>query len=887
MLESRVSVRVRLAAAFLLLSGPAFGAPEPEPPKLRLPAGAVPTGYRVALTIDPARTTFRGAADIGVRLSAPTELLWLNATELEVQKASATAGGSPVAVRVVPGGSDFLGFAFEKPVAAGELDLHVEYTGSIAETSTQGVFRQKDGDAWYVYTQLETTDGRRAFPCFDEPSYKSPWELTLTIPAGSNALSNTPIVSETPAPGGGRVVRFAKTDPLPAYLIAFGVGPFDYVDAGRAGMKKTPIRIVVPKGKSSRARYAAETTGPLLERLEAYFGMPFPFAKLDQLVIPQAVTFSAMENAGLVTWAESVLLAPPQEETIRWRRLQASINAHEMAHQWFGDYVTLAWWDDVWLNESFATWMADRTIQEWQPGWGVATDRIVDRSNVMGDDTLVSARKIRQEIASADDIYNAFDSISYQKGGAVISMFESWIGADKFRAGVRRYMNAHPYGTATSKDFLEAIEAESRPGVAAAFSTFLDQAGVPLLEVSLDCAGGGAKLSLAQRRFLPVGTTGSAAQVWEIPVCARGGRGGEAEKGCTLLTGASGSMAAPAPAGGCPAWVLANDGEVGYYRGLYGGDLLEKLMAVADEKLTVPERVGLLRDLDALAMGGAFPLGDALALAPRFADDPDRQIVLAAMRISSDPGEKVLPESLRPAYARYVSKTYGARARALGFASKPGDDEETRLLRSTLVPFVTQEGDERALQKEARRLALAWLADRSALEAEMVGGVLESAARHGDRALFDAYRAGVKAAKERRDRVRLFRALGAFQDPAILKDAMAFALSGDFDSRETGSILYTSLDTPAGREATWQFMKAHYDALVARMPREATGILPLFGSGFCDDAHRKDVAEFFAGRAEKLPGGSRNLAQVLEGMELCIALRGAQEGSMREELARY
>ncbi len=883
--ERRVSRRYGLVAVLLLAAGPVLGGgPDPEPPKLRLPATAAPTGYRVALTVDPNETTFRGIADVGVRLSVPTGLLWLNATELKVEKATASAGGAAVAVRVVPGGDDFLGFAFEKPVAAGELSLHVEYTGSIAGTSTQGVFRQKDGDAWYVYTQFETTDGRRAFPCFDEPSYKAPWELTLTIPAGSSAVSNTPIASESPAPGGGRAVRFGKTEPLPAYLIAFGVGPFDYVDAGRAGMKKTPIRIVVPRGKASRARYAAETTGPLLERLEAYFGMPFPFAKLDQLVVPQAVTFSAMENAGLITWAESALLAPPQEETIKFKRVQASINAHEMAHQWFGDYVTLAWWDDVWLNESFATWMADRTIEAWQPTWGVAIDRVVDRSNVMAEDTLVSARKIRQEIVTSDDIYNAFDGISYQKGGAVISMFESWIGSDAFRAGVRRYMKEHPYGTATSRDFLQAVEAESRPGVAAAFSSFLDQAGVPLVDVSLDCGGGGATLSLSQKRFLPVGSAGAAGQTWQVPVCVRGGDGAKA---CTLLKDASGTMSAPSAGGGCPAWVLGNDGEIGYYRTAYRGDLLEKLMSVADAKLTVPERVGLLRDIDALAMGGAFPLGRAMALAPRFAGDPERQIVQAALRISSDAGDNVLPEDLRPAYARYVSKTYGARARALGFRSQPGDSEETHLLRTSLVPFVAMEGDEPALQAEARRLALAWLKDRSAVEAEMVSGVLESAARHGDRALFDAYRAGVKSAKERRDRVRLFRGLGAFGDPVLAKDAMAFALSGEFDSREADSIFYSALGFPAGREASWQFMKSNYDAIVARMPREATGFMPYLAAGFCDAPRREAVAEFFAGRAEKLPGGSRNLAQVLEGMELCIALRGAQEGSLREELARY
>jgi alanyl aminopeptidase len=451
-------------------------------------------------------------------------------------------------------------------------------------------------------------------------------------------------------------------------------------------------------------------------------------------------------------------------------------------------------------------------------------------------------------------------------------------------------MKEHAYGIGTSKDFLAAVEAESHPGVAAAFSTFLDQPGVPIVDVTLQCSGGNAaNLALAQRRFLPVGSEGSAAQTWQIPVCARAASGngaGAEQRACTLLTSGSGTMPVPGASGSCPTWVLANDGEVGYYRAAYRGDGLEKLLTAAD-RLSVPERVGLLRDVDALAMGGAIPIGQALALAPRFADDPDRQIVQAAIRIVSDAGEEVVPDTLQPAYARYVSKTFGKRARALGFTGKAGEDEETRLLRASLVPFVAQNGDEAGLQAEARRLALAWLANRSAVESEMVLGVLESAARHGDRALFEKYKKGIQAAKERRDRTRLFRALGAFSDPAILKDAFAFAMSPEFDTREAGNIIYTSLQTPQGRAATWAFLQANYDATVARMPREVTGVVPYYASGFCDETHRQQVAEFFEGRAEKLPGGTRNLAKVLEGMDLCIALRGAQEGSLKEELARY
>jgi len=879
--------RVFAVGAVLILSlpGPVLAGSGLEPPTLRLPSTAEPTGYAVDLAIDPGLETFRGVIDIEVRIKEKTSLLWLNASDLAIAKVSASAGGRVVAVHAVPGGANFAGFAFGKPLSPGGVKLHIEYTGKVDENSTQGLFRQKDGSDWYVFSQLETTDARRAFPCFDEPSFKVRWQLTLRIPAGTTAVSNTPIEFESAGLDGGRVVRFKKTEPLPSYLVALAVGPFEYLDAGTAGAKKTPIRIVTPRGKASQGRYAAQTTGPLLERLEAYFGIAYPYEKLDQLAIPQTVTFGAMENAGLITWSERGLLAPPDEETIRFQRGQASTNAHEMAHQWFGDLVTLAWWDDVWLNESFATWMEDRIIIEWKPEWAEDVSRVVASSNVMYEDMLVSARKIRQEIVTNDDIVNAFDGISYQKGAAVLTMFEAWTGPEKFRAGVHDYLEAHRFGSATAKDFLQSIESATQPGVAAAFSTFLDQPGVPVVAVSLDCAGGGAPLSLGQQRLLPIGSTGGAAEIWRVPVCVRAGSGGKDARACSLLTEAKSSM--PAPGGACPAWVLANDGGLGYYRALYEGDLLRRLMAVADKELTVAERVGVIRDVNALAEAGELPMFDALALVPRFSGSPSRQIVASTVRIASDIHEHLVPPDLKPNYARFVSKMYGERARALGFTPKAGEDDDTRLQRNELVGFVALEADEPGLQAEARRLALRWLDDRTAVSADMVGDVLEVAARHGDRALFDRFRAAAKVAPQRRDRGRLYFAFGGFVDPALLKEAFALTLDPSLDFRETVYTFYAALGTDAGRAALWNFVKANFDAIIARMPRETTGGITYMASGFCDAAQEKDAKAFLGGRVEKLPGGTRNLAQTLETIQLCIASRAVQEPGVREFLKGY
>jgi alanyl aminopeptidase len=886
MRRSTVSPAALAACIVLALSGPALAAPAPEPPTLRLPTDAAePTGYAVELSIDPARDSFKGAVAVDLRFKKKATLLWLNATGLQVTKASATFGDRTVDVTAAPGGDDFLAFTFAKPVGPGVVRLNVEYTGKVDETSTQGLFRQKDGEDWYAFSQFESTDARRAFPCFDEPAYKVRWQLTLRIPKTATAVSNTPVESDSAAADGGRVVRFKRTEPLPSYLVVLAVGPFDYLDAGTAGSKKTPIRIITPRGKASQGRYAAQTTGPLLEKLEAYFGIPYPYEKLDQLAIPQTVSFGAMENAGLITWAERILAAPPAEETVEFERLQASINAHEMAHQWFGDLVTLDWWDDTWLNESFATWMSDRTIEEWKPEWGTAVERVRSRSNVMYDDTLATARKIRQEIATADDIVNAFDGITYQKGAAVLTMFESWIGPAQFQAGVHAYLEKHRFGNATEKDFLESIQASSRPGVAAAFATFVDQAGVPVVDVTLDCAGGQPRLALSQKRLLPLGSTGAAAELWQIPVCSRGADGGKPAQACTLLT--AGDGAAPAPTAGCPAWVLANDGERGYYRALYRGGLLGKLLAVADTELSEAERVGVIRDVNALAAAGAMPMNDALTLVPRFAAARERETVNAALRIASDIREHLVTADLEPNYARFISKMFGTRARALGWAGKAGDSEDLQLFRSNVVPFVAQEGNEPDLQAEAKRLALRWLDDRAAVNADLVAPVLQVAARHGDRALFDRFRDAAKAAKVRRDRARLLNALGSFPDAAMVREALALFLSTEFDPRESDGILFSAAQWETSRPLVWSFVMANYDAIVARLPHEQTGIMPFFGASFCDPARRKEVEAFFKDRAGKLPGGPRNLAQALEGIDLCIASKAAQEPGVGEFLKRY
>ena len=874
--------------AAVSLSVLAFGVPvhaaDPQPPTLRLPAGAVPTRYAAELWIDPSQETFKGKVAIRIFLKVESDTLWLNGKELTIESASAVPATGPneaIPAEASAEGKEFIRLHFQRELPAGEYDVALAYSGRIESKGAEGIFREKEADDWYAFSQFEAIDARRAFPCFDEPSFKTPWQLTIHAPKGAIAVSNTPVASEAAGEDGWRTFVFAPTKPLPSYLVAFGVGPFDVVKAGTAGRNKVPIRMIVPKGRAADTRWAVESTGPILEQLESYFDIPYPYEKLDHLVIPHGG--GAMENPGLVTYASNYMLARPGDETIRFRRKYASVCAHETAHQWFGDFVTMAWWDDVWLNEAFATWMASKVVDRWKPEWNEAVERAADRSRAMAMDSLVTARRIRQPITGNDDIANAFDTITYEKGAAVIAMFEGWAGEEGFRKGIQKYLKSHAWGRATADDFVTSIaEATKAPGVVPAVRSFLDQPGVPLLTAELVCAGGAPKLLLSQKRFLPTGSSGSSQETWQVPVCARTGDPG-GKTTCTLLTELSGTLALP---GACPVRVLANAGN-GYYRVLYKGSLLGKVLEDGGKHLAAGERVATLSDVAALARSGDVPMAAALALVPAFANDADRPVVESVQRIAELPSDLLVTDEMRPRYRRFVSDVFGVRANAMGWTGRPGEDEDTQLLRGVIVPFVANEGDEPALVAEANRLAKAWLKDRRAIDPLMVSAVLGVAAWHGDMELFQAFLAEAKKSSDRRERTRLLDALGHFRDPSVVPVTLALTLSSEFDARESIDILW---EEGANRETlpvAWAFLKANFDRLAERLPRESPAEFPWLTSLFSDAARRAEVEAFFKDKAASYTGGPRQLAMALEVIQLRTALKASQQESVNEFLKSY
>jgi cytosol alanyl aminopeptidase len=866
------------------------------PPKTRLAEveDIQPTSYKADLTLDPTKDTYSGSISIRMQVNKPVQTIWLNQEKLSIKSAVLTSRGVEHPARIVPGGDNFVGLNFDAPVPADTAVLAIEYAGGVFTKNSVGIFRQQESGNWYLFSQFEATDARAAFPCFDEPSYKTPWQLTLHVPEGDAAISNTPVESETSA-NGTKTLIFKQTKPLPSYLVAFAVGPFEFVNAGVAGRNKVPVRIVVPKGKTGEAKYAAEVTATILTRLEDYFGIPYPYEKADQVAVPDTAGWGAMENPGMVTYAQNLILADPKVDQISRQRRYAEDAAHELAHQWFGDLVTTAWWDDIWLNEAFATWMERKLIAEWKPEWQTRVGDVADKLRAEGEDSLISVRKIRQPILSNDDINNAFDDITYQKGASVIGMFENWMGPEEFRKGVQSYLKQYTFRAATAGEFLDSISSASKRNVTAAFSTFLNQAGVPIVSVALDCKGEKAELKVDQQRFLPVGSKGSTDQKWGIPLCVRYGTGATGRSQCTLVTEASQTVALEG-AKGCPAWVQGNDGAKGYYRVDYKGGLLDALIANdaagdSDKRLSAPERADLLGNAQALSGAGKLPVAEVLSLAERFHNDPERYVLQTALNLALQPRAHLVPNNLLPNYRRFLLKNFQARATELGWTPKAGESDDARLLRTQIVrPVATIAGD-MELAGQAKELANKWFSDHSAIDPNMLGSVLGTAAYYGDKTLFDRMLAEFKSSKDRQIIRNLIGAMNSFRDRAAIEAGMNALINGDIPFIQGSPLLFAGQGEESTRKLSFEFLKAHWDQVIAKMPN-GNGFdfgqdLPGVGASYCDASSREELKNFFAPKVGKFVGAPRALDQTLEQIDLCIANKAAQEPGVVAFLAKY
>jgi aminopeptidase N len=877
MISSKGKTLAAIALAALAANaGAADPAPvaPPRPPALRLPTTVTPRSGALDLTVDPSAERYGGVARYDVTVAEPTRVVWLHAEGLEIRHAF--VGGRPARPVLAPGG--FLGLELEEPLPPGEAVVEIDFSGAFDRVRSRGLYAVPEGDRWYAYTFFQPQDGRRAFPAFDEPRFKIPWRISLRVPEGDVALANAPLASET-AEGRWRRFTFAESRPLPSEVVAFVVGPFDLVDGGKGGAAGVPIRFAVPKGRGAETRYAVEVTPRILAATEAVLGRPYPYEKFDVAVVPRF--WGTMEHPGLVALGQPLTLIPPAEETRERKEAYASIAIHELAHFWYGDLVTPAWWDDLWLNESFATWEDANVTDRLEPSWRILAEaRWRRRAQAMEADAVPSAKRLREPVTSAHDVDGAFDNgITYAKGASVISMYEAFLGPDRWRAVVQDHLDARAYRTATSDDFLAALAAVAGADVAGSLRGFLDQPGVPVLRTRVTCGKGGAAVEITQERFLDTGPADRTTR-WTVPVCLRAGNGNQETKVCGLVPGPKGKLSLPF----CPAWTWPNASGTGYFLTALAPGEARRLWP----HLTGPERLALATDARMLARRGDLPVGDALSLVEPLARDPDRLQVEASLLLLSLAQPDELPDGDHRRYQAFLRRTYGDRARALGWLPRADDGEDTRALRLRLLPVVAGRGAEPALDAEARSLALRWLADRGSVPAEIAGEAVDVAALRGDRALLDLVSAEADRTADRAAGQRLHAALGMFEDPALARLALERAVAPGSDLRDTRITLQVALPRRATRVLAWRVLRDRWDDVAGRLRAdEATWIIEAAAAAACDPARRAEVAAFFGPRAAAFEGAPRALVSALERADTCIAARKRNGAAISRFLAPY
>jgi alanyl aminopeptidase len=885
-----------LAVALMLFAAACSRPPDPDvarrgaPPARadgRLPRRAHATRYALDLTVDPSQPRFSGRARVTVRIDDPTSAIVMNARGLDVKSAAILTPGSrlpaKIELRRAAGSKDEpeeLVLSFDRVMAPdSEIQVEIDYDGTFAD-GLRGLYRVQENGRWYAFTQFEPTDARRAFPCFDEPGWKTPFALAITVPTGSIALSN---MAEIGRRTEGALTRFefAPSPPLPTYLLALAVGAFD-VREGLAG--KMHLRLIATTGKAGLGAGGLAAARSELGELERYFGRPFPYPKLDLLAVP-AFGAGAMENAGLITIREERILLD-DHAALAARLGMASLIAHEAAHQWFGDLVTMAWWDDLWLNEAFASFMADEIVDAWRPETGARLQALASKSQVMADDSLATARRIRQPVRSTSEAEEAFDSVTYAKGRAVLAMTEAWLGRDAFRAGLRRYLQRHEWRNATADDLYAAL-AEASPGrdVAGVMRSFTDQTGFPVIDARVACEKGKAPvITLRQREYRtlerPVAGDGA---LWNVPVCVTvdGGKPGAPSKACTVLTEREGTLALEGRSA-CPSFIYPNADESGYYRVAMGPAELKPLLAVVG-RLPERERFGAVSNAWAAVRAGQIPISAFLDLCARLQNDTSRLVWTEMLDALHSIDRSLIGDDARPAFARFVRTLCGPAARRLGWRAAETQTDDERFMREAVLTALGDLGQDGPTLAEADRRARAWLDAPAKGNADLARIALPLAAKRGDAALFDRLRGVVAHPPTPETRVLALYALGGFDDPALIERTLGLVLDRTVKGQDLRYLFPWIGLRPAGRDLVTAWIERHFDELARLFPAFILGRVVRAVPALCDATRVRAAEAFLQPRAAKLEGVEKDLRQSVEEGLRCAALADAQ----RDEASRW
>ena len=781
-----------------LAQAPAHEAPAVTNATTQLPRDVHPTHYQVAVVPHADKLAFDGRIAITVEVLKPTDRIVLNAVDMTFANTTlkpASGKGKALTPKVsTDAQAQTATFAFDAPLAAGSYVLGTDYTGRIG-TQANGLFAiDYDTDAGKkraLYTQFENSDARKFIPSWDEPNYKATFDLTADVPAAQMAVSNMPAAESKDLGNGMKRVHFMTSPKMSTYLLFFALGDFD-----RATTKlgETEVGVVTSKGKTGQAQFALQSSADVLKEYNDYFATPYPLPKLDNVASPgRSQFFGAMENWGAIYTFEYALLLDPTISTQSDKQGVFSIAAHEIAHQWFGDLVTMSWWDDLWLNEGFATWMAARTTQKLHPEWNTRLNAVGGREAAMSRDAVATTHPVVQHIETVEQASQAFDAITYQKGGAVISMLEGYVGPDAWREGVRAYMQKHAYGNTVSDDLWRAVQDAAGKPILDIAHDFTLQPGIPLIKVdSATCSGGNTTLKLTQGEFTK-DRPDKQPLSWRVPVIAQvAGH----EPARTVVEGGGGTLQVP----GCGTLVV-NAGQSGYYRTQYAPAQFDAIKG-SFAKLDAIDQLGLMGDAWALGMAGVAPVSNVLDLAAATPADADPQVWgdIAGTLQSLDGYYR--GDSARQArFRKFAVATLKPVFARVGWDAKPGEADPVAIQRTELIGALAQLGDQAVIAEARRRFA----ADE--MPAPLRRTILGVVAANADAATWDKLHEMAKNEKTPLVKDQLYTLLSIPQDKALAQRTLDLALTDE--PGETNSASMIAVVAGSHPDLAFDFAVAH------------------------------------------------------------------------------
>ena len=838
-----------------------------------LPANVKPSKYKMTLQPDLKTFTFKGEQTIDIDIVVPTARVMLNAAELEISEVSLRRNGASTPLRSISAdeGTETVTLDFGETLAQGPAQLYMRFSG-ILNDRLVGFYRSEYQDTagqtqFLATTQFEATDARRAFPCWDEPAQKAVFDVTLVFDDSLQAVSNTPIVEESCPVPGLKSVRFGETPVMSTYLLAFVVGDVVSVEAKAAN--GTTVGVWTTRGKENQADFALDTSVKLLGYFNDYFGIPYPLPKLDHIAIPDFAA-GAMENWGCITYRETALLVDPENSSAGTRQRVAEVVAHEMAHMWFGDLVTMEWWDDLWLNESFASWMGTKAVDWLFPDWEMWTQFVnMDTNRALSLDGLKNSHPIEQEVKNPAEVSQLFDAISYSKGGSVLRMLENFLTPDVFQKGLYRYLKANEYGNARTQDLWAALEEESGLPVTSIMDSWVKQTGYPVLQIEADRRRDGVKVSLSQERFVYdhlLGEEEPNPVLWQVPVSVSAPGAASAS---TVMESKEAVITIPAPSP-YDDWYKVNVDQTGFFRVNYSSEDWQRLApAINARELPATDRLGIQNDAYALSRAGLLPVTQFLELAGSYAGETDASVWSDLASNLRDIEQLIAGEPVHPSYQSFGRELFGPAARRAGWTPRPEDGHLDSLLRSTVLGQAGSYGDDETLS-QASDLFRQYLENPEAVHPDLRGIVFSLAAQAGDRTTYGQLWELEERTNMQEEKIRLLLAMSRFQDAGLLNETLESSLSPRVRSQDTITVIAGVAANPTGREPAWEFVKNNWAEFDRRYGGGGFGLMRLVSivNSFSTEERKAEVEKFFT--ENPAPAAERTIRQALERMSLNI-----------------